>query len=314
MFLCLCGEKIKPGNYPLYSFSHRKSYIPTFAFQKMLFMKKIFLAAIAAFMLINADAQLKTPAPSPTQTIKQDFGLSNVELSYSRPGMKGRKIFGDLVPFGKVWRTGANQASTLTFGEAVTIGGTKVAAGKYGLLTIPDKKSWIIIISKQTDVTSPADYKQDQDVVRVEANTLELETSVETFTMQFANVKPASCDLRLMWDKTAVALPIAVDVETKVMAQIDQLMNKDNRPYFNAAMYYMDNGKDLNQALAWFDKAVELNPTAFWIYHQRANCLAKLGKKDEAKVSAEKSKELAITAKNDDYVKLNEKLLAELNK
>ena len=277
-------------------------------------MKKLFITAIAVFTLFIADAQLKTPAPSPTQNIKQDFGLSNVELSYSRPGMKGRKIFGDLVPFGKVWRTGANQASTLTFGDAVTIGGTKIPAGKYGLLTIPDKKSWIIIISKQTDVTSPADYKQDQDVVRVEANTMSMNEPLETFTMQFANVKPTTCELHMMWDKTVVALPITTDVETKVMAQIDQLMNKDNRPYFNAAMYYMDNGKDLNQALAWFDKGVELQPEAFWIHHQRANCLAKLGKKDEAKAAAEKSKELATTAKNDDYVKLNEKLLAELNK
>jgi hypothetical protein len=277
-------------------------------------MKRIIFMAIAIFSLFIAEAQLKTPAPSPAQTIKQDFGLSNVELSYSRPGMKGRKIFGDLVPFGKVWRTGANQATTLTFGEAVTIGGTKIPAGKYGLLTIPDKKSWVIIISKQTDVTSPADYKQEQDVVRVEAETMNMDKSMETFTMQFASIKASGCELHMMWDKTVVALPIMVDVETKVMAQIDQLMNKDNRPYFNAAMYYMDNGKDLNQALAWFDKGVELQPNAFWIHHQRANCLAKLGKKDEAKAAAEKSKALATDQKNDDYVKLNEKLLAELNK
>jgi hypothetical protein len=280
----------------------------------MLVMKKIFITAFAVFNLFLADAQLKTPLPSPPQTIKQDFGLSSVELSYSRPGVKGRKIFGDLVPFGKVWRTGANSATTLTFGDTVTIGGAKIPAGKYGLLTIPDKKSWIIIISKQNNVTNPADYKQDQDVVRVEAKTTDMENSVETFTMQFANVKPANCELQFMWDKTAVALPIATDVESKVMAQIDQLMNKDNHPYFDAASFYMNTGKDLNQALAWFDKAVELQPTAFWIHHQRANCLAKLGKKDEAKAAAEKSKELAITAKNDDYVKLNEKLLVELNK
>jgi len=277
-------------------------------------MKKILITAIAAFALLIADAQLKTPAPSPTQTLKQDFGLSSVELSYSRPGMKGRKIFGDLVPFGKVWRTGANNATTITFGEDVTIGGKKVPAGKYGLLTIPDKKNWTIIITKQTDVTSPADYKSDQDVVRVEAQAMEMNRSVETFTMQFADIKPSTCELQMMWDKTVVSLPIAADVETKVMAQIEQVMNKDNRPYFNAAMYYMDNGKDLNQALAWFDKAAELQPKAFWIHHQRANCLAKLGKKDEAKMAAEKSKGLAAEAKNDDYVKLNEKLLAELNK
>ncbi len=288
---------------------------PTFALQKILVMKKLFISIAAVLTAFFSNAQtLTTPQPSPTQTIKQNFGLSNIELSYSRPGVKGRKIFGDLVPYGKVWRTGANNATTLTFGDAVTIGGTKIPAGKYGLLTIPDKKNWTIIITKQTDVTSPADYKQDQDIARVEAKTMDMDDPIETFTMQFANVKPTSCELHMMWDKTVVALPIATDVETKIMAQIDQLMNKDNRPYFTAAMYYMDNGKDLNQALAWFDKATELQPNAYWIQHQRANCLAKLGKKDEARAAAEKSKALATEQKNDDYVKLNEKLLAELNK
>lgn len=277
-------------------------------------MKKMIFTSLAALCFFIAEAQLKTPAPSTTQTIKQDFGLGNIELSYSRPGMKGRKIFGDLVPFGNVWRTGANNATTITFSDAVTIGGKKVAPGKYGLLSIPDKNSWILIISKQLDVTSPAGYKQENDVARVEVKTMKIGDKMETFTMQFAEVKPTSCELHIMWENTAVALPITTDVDGKVMAQIDQLMNKDNRPYFNAAMYYMDNGKDLNQALTWFDKAVELNPSAFWIHHQRANCLAKLGKKEEAKAAAEKSKGLAATAKNEDYVKLNEKLLAELNK
>lgn len=278
-------------------------------------MKKILVAAIAFCIMFSADAQqLNTPQPSPTQTIKQNFGLSSIELSYSRPGVKGRKVFGDLVPFGNVWRTGANNATTLTFADDVTIGGTAIKAGKYGLLSIPDKDKWTLIISKQTDVTSPAAYKQDQDVVRVEAKTMKLDNNIETFTMQFANVKPNSCELHVMWENTAVALPISTDVEKKVMAQIDQMMNKDNRPYFAAAMYYMDNGKDLNQALTWFDKAVEQNPSAFWIHHQRANALAKLGKKEDAKKAAEKSRELASAAKNDDYVKLNDKLLAELKK
>lgn len=278
-------------------------------------MKKIFITLFATGTFLFADAQqLVTPQPSPTQTVKQNFALSSIELSYSRPGMKERKIFGDLVPFGKVWRTGANSATTLTFGDDVTIGDKKIPAGKYGLLSIPNKDSWTLIITKQTDVTSPAAYKQDMDVVRVEAKTMEMDNAMETFTIQFADIKPNSCELHLMWDKTAVALPITTDVETKVMAQIDQLMNKDTKPYFSAAMYYMDNGKNLTQALSWFDKAAEAQPDAFWIQHQRANCLAKLGKKEEAKMAAEKSKALAAAAKNDDYVKLNEKLLAELKK
>src|SRR5688572_20256425 len=135
----------------------------------LLVMRMICLIACMFALAFTTEAQLKTPAPSSTQTIKLDFGLGSIELSYSRPGMKGRKIFGDLVPFGKVWRTGANQATTLTFADEVTIGGTKIPAGKYGLLTIPDKGSWTIILTKQLDVTSPAAYKQESDVVRVQA-------------------------------------------------------------------------------------------------------------------------------------------------
>lgn len=278
-------------------------------------MKKLLLTAIAAFTLVAADAQLKTPAPSPTQTVKQDFGLAAIELSYSRPGMKGRTLYKDLAPAGKVWRTGANSATTLTFGDEVTIGGTKIPAGKYGLLSIPDKSEWILIISKQTDVTSPSAYKQDQDVVRVTVEVQKVKKAVENFTIQFANVKSTTCDIQLMWDKSTVTLPVSTDIDGKIMANIDKLL-KEEKPsantYFSSAMYYMDNGKDLNKALEWFTKATDANPNAFWIHHQKANCLAKLGKKEEAKASAEKSKELATTAKNDDYVRLNEKLLAEL--
>lgn len=275
-------------------------------------MKKMLLAAVAACFFFITEAQLKTPAASPTQTIKQDFGLASVELSYSRPGIKGRKIFGDIVPFGKVWRTGANNATTLTFGDEVTIGDAKVPAGKYGLLTIPDKSNWIIIISKQTDVTSPAAYKQDQDVVRVTVPVKQQKDRTETFTMLFANVKPNSCELQIAWDKSMVVLPISTDIDSKIMANIDAAMKKDKPPYFQAAMYYMDNGKDLNQALTWFNKAAEENPKAFWVQHQMANCLAKLGKTTEAKAAATRSRELAVEAKNDDYVKLNDKLLATL--
>jgi hypothetical protein len=278
-------------------------------------MKTTFLVLAFCITLLSASqAQtLRTPQPSSTQTIKQDLGLGSIELNYSRPGMKGRKVFGDLVPFGKVWRTGANNATVVTFTDEVTIGGKKVAPGKYGILTIPDQNSWTVIISKQTDVTSPAAYKQDQDVVRVSAQPVKIGMPVETFTMQFANVKPNSCELHMMWDNTAVSLPITTDVESKVMAQINTIFDQDNRPYYNAAMYYMDNGKDLNKALTWFDKAAEQNPNAFWVYYQRANCLAKLGKKQEAIASAKKSIEIAKVAKNDDYVALNEKLLATLN-
>lgn len=275
--------------------------------------KTLLLAMAVCSMMATAKAQtLKTPAPSPTQTIKQDFALAAVEVNYSRPAMKGRKVFGDLVPFGKVWRTGANSATTITFGEEVMFGGKKVAAGKYGLLTIPGATEWTIILSKQLDVTSPDAYKPEQDVVRVTATPIGLPATIENFMINFDDIKANSMMLELLWEKTWVGVPITADIDTKVMAQIDNLMNKDNRPYFNAGMYYMDNGKDLNKALGWFDKAIEQNPNAFWIYHQKANCLAKLGRKQEAITTANKSIELAKAAKNADYVALNEKLLATL--
>jgi len=276
-------------------------------------MRKFILGIITFVTTFSASSQsIKMPPPSPPQTIKQDFGISSIELSYSRPGVKGRKVFGDLVPYGKVWRTGANSATTIDFGDNVNIGDTKIPAGKYGLLTIPDKDNWIIIITKQDSVTNPVDYKQGSDVVRVNVKPMTMKDKMETFTMQFANVKPSTCELYIMWENTAVVLPISSDVETMVMKEIDEAMNKDNRPYFQAGLYYLNNGKDLNQAIAWFDKAIAKQPDGYWIYHQKANALAKLGKKDDAKATAQKSMDLAKEAKNDDYVRLNEKLLEQL--
>ena len=168
---------------------------------------KNLLSVALVIMLLNAQqlyAQaLRLPAPSPAQTIKQDFALSSVELNYSRPAMKDRKIFGDLVPYGKVWRTGANNATTLTFGDEVIIGDKKIPAGKYGLLTIPGESEWTVIISKQLDVTSPAAYKQDQDVVRVKAKAEQLPFPIESFMINFENIKPSSMDMVLLWDNVA---------------------------------------------------------------------------------------------------------------
>jgi hypothetical protein len=275
-------------------------------------LKKLFFGAACVLALQASNAQtIKTPAPSPTQTIRQDVGISSVELVYSRPAIKGRKIFGDLVPFGKVWRTGANSATRLKFADDVTIGGKALKAGEYALFTIPGADQWEIIINKGS-ANWGTDYKETDDILRFTVKPMKLESTIESFTMQFANVKSTGADLQIMWDKTGVAIPIAFDVDAKVMAQINNVMNKDNRPYFQAGMYYLDNGKDLNQALSWFDKAVEQNPTAYWIHHQRANALAKLGKKTEAVAAAEKSMTLAREQKNEDYVRLNEKLLADL--
>jgi tetratricopeptide (TPR) repeat protein len=276
---------------------------------------KIILSLIACAMISSAaisQQNLKVPAPSPATTVKQDFGISSVELSYSRPGVKGRKIFGDLVPYDKVWRTGANSPTTITFGDDVTISGTKVPAGKYGLLTIPGQQEWTVIISKSTEISNPNDYKQADDVVRVKVKPQELPFPIETFMIVFDNIKPTSMEAVILWDKIAVPFSIATEIDSKVTAQIDQLMKTDKPPYFQAAMYYMESGKDLDKAVTWMDKAIQENPKAFWVYHNKAKALAKLGKKKEAMEAANKSMELSKEARNDEYVQMNQNLLASL--
>lgn len=275
-------------------------------------MKKFFLLATFTGIFCAGMAQLKTPAPSPAQTVKQEFGLSSVELSYSRPAVKGRTIWGDLVPYGKVWRTGANAATTITFGDDVTFGGQKVPAGKYGLLTIPGASEWTVILSKQLDVTSPSAYKQDQDLVRIKANAIDLDFSLESFSILFDNITASSMNMMIGWDRKLVMIPITTEIDSKINAQIESLKGKENFPYFAAAAYYLDKGKDLSTALTWFDKAAQQNPEAFWVLYQKAKCEAKLGKKKEAVETANKSIALATTAKNDDYITLNKKLIDSL--
>lgn len=278
-------------------------------------MKNTILPLVASLLLSSLSyGQLKMPAPSPGQTIKQDFALSNVEVSYSRPGIKGRKVFGDLVPYGKVWRTGANSATTITFGEDVSVGGKNVPAGKYGLLTIPGATEWTVILTKQLDVTFPAAYKEDMDVVRVKVKPMKMPMPIENFTIGFGDIKPTSMNLYLLWENTYVEVAVKAEVDAKVMAQINEQMNGngEKKPYFQSAVYYLETGKDLNQALSWFDKAVEQNPDAFYMHYQRARCLQKLGRKQEALAAAQTSLETAKKAKSDDYVALNQKLIASL--
>ncbi len=276
-------------------------------------MKKIVCILNALLILSLANAQtLTTPQPSPLQTIKQNFALGSIELSYSRPAKKGRKIMGDLVPFGKVWRTGANAATTITFSEEVTIGGLAVKAGKYGLLTIPDAGKWTVIISKDVNVSSPAAYKPENDVVRVQSDVVTTPFTVENFTINFANITSSSCNVEMMWENSYVSFPITAGTDAKVMKQIDNIMNKDNKPYYNAAFYYYDNGKDLNQALVWVNKAVENNKEAYWMFLLKARIHQKLGDKAASRAAATTCKDLAAKDKNEDYIKMANELIASL--
>lgn len=277
-------------------------------------MKKLIFSIAAVCLIAVADAQtLTTPQPSPTQTLRQNFGISTIELSYSRPSLRGRKLYVDLAPTGKVWRTGANQATTITFGDTVFIGGKKVAPGRYGLVTIPAPQEWTVIVTKQTDVTSPDAYKQENDIVRVPVQPFTLPMPIETFTMSIDDLTNNSCLVGLMWGNAYVGLPVTNNYDVAIMRQINNIMNNDNKPYFNAAQYYYDNGKDLNQALIWANKATESVPKSQpWVHTLKARILVKLGKKAEAVAAAKAAMQIAKDTNNPEYVKQNEDILKSL--
>jgi hypothetical protein len=275
---------------------------------------RFFFTALVIFTATMAEAQLTIPAPSPSVKIEQQFATSKIELNYSRPGVKGRKIFGDLVPFDNVWRTGANGATTIYFGEEVKINNVMVAKGKYGILTIPGKKEWVIIISKDTTVTSPEDYKKENDMVRISVKPIVLPKSVETFTIEVSDIKSNESQVQIKWEKTQVNFNISADIDKKIMAQIDESMKAEKKPYYQAARYYFENDKDMNKALEWVKEAVKANADAFWITHLQAKIELKLKKYDEAIASATASKEKAQQQGNGDYVKLNEKVIEEAGK
>jgi len=281
--------------------------------KKLLFPFLLVMFIVPAAMTTVQAQGIKLPAPSPLQTIKQEFALSDISVSYSRPAMRGRKIMGDLVPFNNtVWRTGANQPTKITFGEDVTIAGNKVPKGEYALYTIPARDEWTMILSKNTELWGSMGYKESDDLVRFKAKTAALPANVESFTIQFANVKPQSLDVQLMWEKTAVSFAVNTEIDSRVMKQIETAMSPtDRRPYFEAATYYYESGKDLKQAYEWASKAVEQNPDRYWIEHLKAKIQLKMGDKKGAIASASNSMNSAKSQNNPDYVTLNEKLIAE---
>jgi len=276
----------------------------------------LFLVAIS-FVGLNLNAQtLKVPAPSPLQTIKQNFALSEITVEYSRPSAKGRVVFGDVVPFASIWRTGANSATKVTFGEDIKLEGKDVAAGTYALYSIPNKDSWEIMLYKDLTLGGEvSNYKVENEVARVKVMPIAIPTKTETFTMNFADITPTSVKLEMIWESIKVSLNITSDIDSKVMKNIETALSlTDKRPYFSAASYYYDNNKDMKQALEWASKAAELNPKAYWIFHLKAKIQLKLKDVAGAIATAEQSIVLAKEDKDDAYVKNNEKLIAEAKK
>lgn len=263
--------------------------------------------ALAGLTLLST-AQVKMPAPSPTQTVKQEFGVGSIEITYSRPAAKGRKIFGDLVPYNKLWRTGANAATKIVLTEPVEIGGKKLDSGTYVLYAIPGVDTWEIIINKGLKNWGIDGYKESEDVIRFNAAPSKTKKKVESFTMEFSDVKPTSCILEIKWDRTSVDIPIAANFLDKVRAQIEAAMKTEKKPYWQAAQFYNEYDKNLPLALENATRATEANKEAFWIWLYKAKIQKEMGDKAGAMESSKRSMELATAAKNDDYIKMNKDL------
>lgn len=269
--------------------------------------------ALAFLSVSNLNAQqLKVPAPSPTQSMKQDFALGSITIDYSRPGVKNRVIFGDVVPFGKIWRTGANATTKITFTDDVKLEGNAVAAGTYGVYTIPGKDMWEIMLYKDLTLAgNVADYKPENEVLRFKVKPTALTNKVETFTINIADMTATAATIELLWDKTRVPISVTEEIDTRITKNIQSALSADTRPYFQAAGYYYDTNKDQKQALEWVNKAIEQNPKAFYMMMLKAKIEMKMGNKSDAIASANKTITLAKEAKNDDYVRMAEKLIAE---
>lgn len=282
-------------------------------------MKKLILPFFLIMICLFANhtqAQIKTPAPSPSCKITQAVGLTEVSIAYSRPSAKGRTIFGDLVPFDKIWRTGANRPTKVKFEDDVMVEGNKVTKGEYSLMTIPGKTEWTIILNKDTKGNGAFTYDADDDVANFKVKSMSLSNKVESFTISTTDVTSSSLMIEIAWEKTAVKFKVEQDVDTKVMADIKRNLDpaKDANLYSDIAGYYLETNKNLSEALTLVNKSLDLNPNRFWIVHLKAKIQAKLNDKSGAIATAEKAKTMAMEAKNDDYVRLNEKLIADMKK
>jgi hypothetical protein len=268
---------------------------------------------LVASSLLAQPARVDFPAPSPACTLKQHVGLTDIEVVYSRPSMKGRQIFGSLVPFGTVWRTGANNATKVTFSTPVKLNGAEIPAGAYALYTIPGENEWTIILNKGAG-KSGTQYDEKEDVVRFKATPVNLsDTSIETFTIEFNQLRDESAVLDLVWGKTVVPIKVELDLTSKLVPQIEAAMAAEGgqKPYYQAAMFYYDHGQDLSKASKWVDAAIAQRE-AHYIVYLKAKILARLGDKEGAIAAAKRSTELAIKANDPGYVKMNEDLISSL--
>lgn len=271
-------------------------------------MKKLVVGAAFVFSL-QMNAQVTTPQSSPKSDVEQMVGLTNVEVVYARPSKKGRLVYGELVPYGKIWRTGANENTIVTFSDDVVIDGKTLPKGSYALYTVPKADAWELIFYKDTKNWGlPAQWDDNQVVLRTKVTPVNLTKEVEFFSIAVNPLDDNNGELVLQWERTAVPLKFAVPTHQKAMSSIETSLNESAKPsdYYAAGQYLYTSGGDLNLALEYIDKCIAMqDETPYYILRQKSLIQAKLGHKKEAIETAKMSLDGAQKAKNDDYIKLN---------
>ena len=277
-------------------------------------MKKILLlSAIFCYSFISG--QIKTPQPSPTATITQKVGVSDISVEYSRPGAKGREIFGGLVSYGKMWRTGANKATKITFNENCVFGGAKVKKGSYSLFTIPGEKEWTVVLNKNTELWGVGEYDEENQVCSIVAKAINTKDFTESFTIDFGTFQSFSAIMSLKWANTKIDIKIESLEAKKLEKQYLELLTKgpSANDYYNGAKFFADNTSEYEMALEWINTAVKKRPDAFWMQFHKARILKKMGNNKESISVAEGVIELAREKKDDyGYIKRSEDLIKSI--
>ncbi len=278
-------------------------------------MKKITLFTFALTLLFSVNAQIETPQPSPLAKLEQKVGLTDVTIEYSRPGVKGRKIFGDLEPWGSIWRTGANKNTTITFSEDITFAGQDVKAGKYAIFTkLNSAKQWDVMLYSDTENWgAPGKWDDSKVVATANVNVEEIPFNVETFAIDINNITDNGATLELIWEKSYVGIPFKVPTDKTVSASIDRVMNGPSaNDLYASAVYYMNAEKDINKAKEWMDKAMSMiEKPRFWHLRQKSLIYAAAGDKSGAIKAAKASLADAKASGNAGYVKMNMDSLKE---
>ena len=270
------------------------------------------IATLTGLLFNIAAAQelkFKIPAASSAQRIEQDFGLGTISVKYYRPNTKGRKVFGGLEPYGTVWRTGANNATVVTLTDTVWVEGHAIAPGSYSLFSIPGANEWTIIFNKEVQQWGAYAYNEKQDLLRFKVKPGKLPNKIETLTIQFANVTEEDCVMQIQWESTGIDLHLKTNVSKRIVANIDDAMKGDNKPYYMAAIWYYNHGLDNNKALAWIQEQNKAQPQAFNVKYWLAKIQLKAGDKKAAIAAANEGLKLALAQNNQEYVRMNREVL-----